>query len=58
MVLGQTKLITVDDDASPEVLETMEAAANIHVDDTITPRVGLSSDNYTHFSLILVVAPE
>ena len=36
--------IIVDDDASPEVLETMEAAANIHVDDTITPRVGLSSD--------------
>ena len=34
----------MDDDASPEVLETMEAAANIHVDDTITPGVGLSSD--------------
>ena len=32
----------MDDDASPEVLETMEAAANIHVDDTITPGVGLS----------------
>ena len=31
---------SVDDDASPEVLETMEAAANIHVDDTITPDGG------------------
>ena len=30
----------VDDDASPQVLETMEAAANIHVDDTITPDGG------------------
>ena len=30
----------MDDDASPEVLETMEAAANIHVDDTITPDGG------------------
>ena len=30
----------VDDDASPEVLETMEAAANIYVDDTITPDSG------------------
>ena len=38
---------TVDDDASPEVLETMEAAANIHVDDTITPGVGLSSNKYS-----------
>ena len=27
----------MDDDASPEVLETIEAAANIYVDDTITP---------------------
>ena len=31
---------SVDDDASPEVLETMETAANIHVDDTITPDGG------------------
>ena len=30
----------MDDDASPEVLGTMEAAANIHVDDTITPDGG------------------
>ena len=30
----------MDDHASPEVLETMEAAANIHVDDTITPDGG------------------
>ena len=30
----------MDDDASPEVLETMEAAANIHEDDTITPDGG------------------
>ena len=28
--------LCVDDDASPEVLETMEAAANIHENDTIT----------------------
>ena len=35
----------MDADASPEVLKTMEAAANIRVDDTITPRAGLSSDN-------------
>ena len=31
----------MDDDASPEVLEAMEAAANIHVDDTITPNGGM-----------------
>ena len=37
----------VDDDASPAVLETMEAAANIHMDDTITPGVGLSSNTFT-----------
>ena len=30
----------VDDDASPEVLETMQIAANIHEDDTITPDGG------------------
>ena len=30
----------MDDDASPEVLETMEAAAIIHVDDTMTPEGG------------------
>ena len=30
----------MDDDASPEVLETMEVAANIHEDDTITPDGG------------------
>ena len=30
----------VDDDASPEVLETMEAAANIHEGDTRTPDGG------------------
>ena len=28
------------DDASPEVLETMEAAANVYEDDTITPDGG------------------
>ena len=38
--LLQTGLITVDDDAWPEVLETMGAAANIHEDDTITPDGG------------------
>ena len=32
--------ITVDGDASPEVLITMEVAANIHEDDTITPDGG------------------
>ena len=31
---------TVDDDASPEVLESMGVAANIHEDDTITPDGG------------------
>ena len=30
----------MDDDASPEVLETMGVAANIHEDDTITPDGG------------------
>ena len=30
----------MDDDASPEVLETMGVAANIHEDDTITPDSG------------------
>ena len=30
----------MDDDASPEVLEIMEVAANIHEDDTITPDGG------------------
>ena len=34
----------MDNDASPEVLETMEAAANIYVDDMIIPGVGLSSN--------------
>ena len=41
----------MDDDASPEVLETMEAAAYIHVDATITPGVGLSSNNIVHESV-------
>ena len=30
----------MDDNASPEVLETMGVAANIHEDDTITPDGG------------------
>ena len=30
----------MDDNASPKVLETMEAAANIYVDNTITPDGG------------------
>ena len=38
--LLQTGLITVDDDASPEVLESTGAAANIHEDGTITPDGG------------------
>ena len=42
---ARAELICVDDDASPQVLETMEAAAYIHMDATITPRVGLFSNN-------------
>ena len=30
----------MDDDASPEVLENMETAANINVENTITPDGG------------------
>ena len=41
---SKMRTLLVDDDASPRVLETMEAAANIHVDDTITLGVGLSSN--------------
>ena len=48
VIVSSTCIMTVDDDASPEVLETMEAAAYIHVDDTVTPGVGLSSNRKSH----------
>ena len=38
--LLQTGLIIVDDDPSPEVLETIGAAANIYEDDPMTPDGG------------------
>ena len=49
----------VDDDASPEVLELWKLLLiNIHVDDTITPGVGLSSNTMRVRILAVILVPQ